>query len=107
MLKTYQKYIIQNFLSKFFLITLIFFTLTIILGSLEEITFLKNLDRHFLYPYFLTILSTNYIVWNFPFIILLSTQFLFYSLNKQNELNLFKTNGLTNFNLIKIIFYHF
>ena len=41
----------------------------------------------------------------FPFIILLSTQFLFYSLNKQNELNLFKTNGLTNFNLIKIIFF--
>ena len=43
----------------------------------------------------------------FPFIILLSTQFLFYSLNKQNELNLFKTNGLTNFNLIKIIFLSF
>ena len=57
MLKTYQKYIIQNFLSKFFLITLIFFALTIILGSLEEITFLKNLDKHFLYPYFLTFLN--------------------------------------------------
>ena len=106
MLKTYQKYIIQNFLSKFFLITLIFFTLTIILGSLEEITFLKNLDRHFLYPYFLTILNAPITLFEiFPFIILLSTQFLFYSLNKQNELNLFKTNGLTNFNLIKIIFF--
>ncbi len=105
MLKTYQKYVVQNFLSKFFSITLIFFALTIILGSLEEITFLKNLDRHFLYPYFLTFLNAPITLFEiFPFIILLSTQFLFYSLNKQNELDLFKTNGLTNLKIIKIIF---
>ncbi len=106
MLKTYQKYIIQNFLSKFILITSIFFALTVILGSLEEITFLKNLDTHFLYPYFLTLLNTPITLFEiFPFIILLTTQFVFYSLIKKDELNLFKTNGLTNFNLIKIVFF--
>ena len=57
MLKTYQKYIFQNFLSKFILTTLVFFSLTIILGVLEEISFTKNLNTSFFSPYFLTLLN--------------------------------------------------
>ena len=53
MFKTYQKYIIHNFISKFFLITLIFFSLIIIMGSLDEVSFTKDLDIHFLTPYFI------------------------------------------------------
>jgi len=37
MLKIYQKYLIMNFLSKFIKITLIFLSLSFILGILEEI----------------------------------------------------------------------
>ena len=47
MFKTYQKYIIQNFLIKFFMITIVFFSLIIILGSLEEISFTKDLEVNF------------------------------------------------------------
>ncbi len=105
MLKTYQKYIIQKFITKFFLITFIFFSLTIVLGSLEEISFSKDLDINFIYPYFLTLLNAPITLFEiFPFIFLLTTQFLFYDLFKKEELNLLKTNGLSNFSIIKIIF---
>ena len=106
MFKTYQKYIIQNFISKFILITLIFFSLVIIMGSLEEISFSKDLDISFYYPYFLTLLNAPITLFEiFPFIFLLTTQFLFYDLFKKDELNLLKTNGLNNFSIIKIIFF--
>ncbi len=105
MFKTYQRYIIQSFLSKFFLITSIFFALTIVLGSLEEISFFKDLEVNFFYPYFLTLLNAPITLFEiFPFIFLLTTQFLFYDLSKKNELSLFKTNGLRNISIIKIIF---
>ena len=92
MFKTYQKYIINNFISKFFLITLIFFSLIIIMGSLDEVSFTKDLDIHFLTPYFLTLLNAPITLFEiFPFIFLLTTQFLFYDLFKKDELNLLKT----------------
>tara|TARA_B100001564_G_C20623609_1_gene663585 strand:- start:225 stop:1304 length:1080 start_codon:yes stop_codon:yes gene_type:complete len=105
MFKTYQKYIIQNFISKFVLITIVFFSLIIIMGSLEEVTFSKELDVNFLTPYFLTLLNAPITLFEiFPFIFLLTTQFLFFDLFKKDELNLLKTNGLNNFSIIKIIF---
>ena len=105
MFKTYQKYIFQNFLSKFILTTLVFFSLTIILGVLEEISFTKNLNTNFFSPYYLTLLNAPIALFEiFPFIFLLTTQFLFYDLFKKDELNLLKTNGLSNFSIIKIIF---
>ena len=106
MFKIYHKYLIQNFLYKFLNISFIFFCLTIILGILEEISFFKNLEANFLYPYFLTILNAPITLFEiFPFIFLLSSQFLFYDLFKKNELNLFKVNGLSNLRIIKILFY--
>jgi len=105
MFKIYQKYLIQNFLIKFINISIIFFSLTIILGILEEISFFKNLEVNFLYPYFLTFLNSPMTLFEiFPFIFLLTTQFLFYDLFKRDELNLLKKNGLSNLNIIKILF---
>ena len=43
MLKTYEKYLIKNFINKFILISLIFFSLILVLSALEEISFLKIL----------------------------------------------------------------
>ena len=83
MLRTYEYYLIRNFLNKFFIISFIFFSLIIILSILEEISFFKNLEINFLYPYFLTLLSSPITLFEiFPFIFLLSTQFLFYGLFK-------------------------
>jgi lipopolysaccharide export system permease protein len=106
MFKIYQKYLINNFLIKFFNLSLIFFSLTFILSILEEITFLKDMGAPFWYPYFLTALSTPITLFEiFPFIFLLSTQFLFYELFKKKELILLKTNGLNNLKIIKILFF--
>jgi len=57
MFKTYEKYIIKNFLNKFFTISVIFLSLIIILSILEEISFFKNVDTNFFIPYFLTVLG--------------------------------------------------
>ena len=105
MFKIYQKYLINNFLVKFLYLSLIFFSLTFILSILEEITFLKDIEIPFWYPYFLTTLSAPITLFEiFPFIFLLSTQFLFYELFKKKELVLLKANGLNNLKIIKILF---
>ena len=106
MFKVYQRYLINSFLTKFLYITLIFFSLIIILSLLEEISFFKDYEINFLYPYFLTLLNTPITLFEiFPFIFLLTTQFLFYDLFKSDELNLLKKNGLNNLQIIKILFY--
>ncbi len=106
MFKIYQKYLIYNFLIKFLYITIIFFSLTIILGLLEEISFFKDYQTNFIYPYFLTLLNAPITLFEiFPFIFLLTTQFLFYDLFKTDELNLLKKNGLNNLKIIKVLFF--
>jgi len=106
MFKTYEKYIIKSFFNRFITISVIFLSLVIILSILEEISFFKSLDVSFLYPYFLTLLSAPITLFEmFPFIFLLSTQFLFYDLFKKEELNLLKSNGLSNLKIIKILFF--
>ena len=106
MLKTYEKYIVSNFTKKIILISIIFFSLIIILSVLEEISFFKNLNVNFMMPYLITFLGAPITLFEvFPFIFLLSTQFLFYDLFKKDELNLLKTNGLSNIKIIKILFF--
>ena len=105
MFKVYQKYLIQNFFTKFFYITFIFLSLIIILGILEEISFFKDLEKNILYPIMLTLLNAPITLFEiFPFIFLLTTQFVFYDMIKSEELNVLKKNGLTNLNIIKILF---
>ena len=106
MFKTYEKYIIKNFTNKLITVSLVFFSLVIVLSILEEISFFKNLNVNFIYPYFITLLKAPITLFEiFPFIFLISTQFLFYDLFKKEELNLLKNNGLSNLKIIIILFY--
>ena len=106
MFKTYEKYIIKNFINKFVTISIIFLSLVIILSIFEEISFFKNLEVNFLFPYFLTLLSAPITLFEmFPFIFLLATQFLFFDLFKKEELNLLKSNGMSNLKVVKILFF--
>ena len=107
MIAIYQKNLINSFFKSLGIVTVIFFCITIILNIFEEVSFFKNVeDVNFTLPIFLTILNSPSILFDiFPFIFLLSSQFLFYDLFKKNELNLFKVNGLSNFRIIKILFY--
>jgi len=106
MFKVYQKYIIINFLKKFINTSLIFLLLIFILNVLEEINFFKDLNIGFYYPYFLTFLNIPITLFEiFPFIFLISTQFFFYDLFKKDEINILKKNGLSNFKIVKILFF--
>ena len=106
MFKTYEKYIIKNFINKILTVSLVFFSLIIILSILEEISFFKNLEVNFLFPYFLTLLSAPITLFEmFPFIFLISTQFLFFDLFRKEELSLLKINGLSNLKIIKLLFF--
>jgi len=81
MLKVYQKYIIKKFLIKFIYIFIIFFCLVFILNSFEEINFFKKIDANFLLPYLISFLNTPIVLFEiFPFIFLLSSQFLFFEI---------------------------
>ncbi len=105
MFKIYQKYLIEEFLKKFFIIFFIFFCLTFILTLFEEIKFFEEEEVGIFYPYFLTLINSPTTLFEiFPFIILLTTQFLFYDLNNKDELKLLRTNGLSNTNIIKVLF---
>ncbi len=105
MFKIYEKYIIKKFLFKFLLVSLIFFSLTIILNILEEISFFKSMEANFLIPYFLTLLNSPITLFEiFPFIFLISTQLLFYEIFKKDELILLKSSGLSNLKIITTLF---
>ena len=102
--KIYQKLIINSFLKIVLTVSLIFFALVFILNIFEEVNFFKDIDGSPLKPLLLTFLNTPYIIYEiFPFIILISTQFLFIKLIENNELFLLKTYGLNNSKILFII----
>ena len=106
MIKTLEKYLIWLFLKKIFIISLIFLTLIFTLTIFEEISFLKNVDTHFLTPFLMTSLTSPATLFEiFPFIFLLATQFFFLELINKKELEAIKLNGLNNLKLIRILFF--
>ncbi len=106
MIKTYQNYLIRLFVNKILIVSLVFFSLIVILSVFEEISFFKELDVNFLFPFFMTLLNLPSTLFEiFPFIFLISTQFFFLDLINKNELEVLKINGLGNFKIIKILFF--
>ncbi len=105
MLKIYEKYILQKFFKMFLKISLVFLSLAIILNIFEEISFFQNIDANPITPYFLTFLNAPITLFEiFPFIFLITSQFFFYDVIKNEELALLKNNGLSNLKIIKILF---
>ena len=105
MFKIYVKYILRKFFLIFFNVSVIFLSLAIILNIFEEISFFKNMDINPLLPYFLTLLNAPITLFEiFPFIFLISAQFFFYYLYKNDEILLLKNSGLSNLKIIKILF---
>ena len=105
MFKIYKIYIFKKFIKKFFIISIFFFGLTLVLGVFEEISFFKNSNSNIFLPYILTFLNSPITLFEiFPFIFLLSTQFFFYEIFKSEELSLFKNSGLSNLKIILVLF---
>ncbi len=103
-LKIYQKYLIKEFTLIVFKITFIFLILGLIMGLLEEINFFSDFEVEYFFPIYLVLLNVPSLIYEvFPFIFLISSQFLFLKLIDNGELNTFKNNGLDNFKILKLI----
>ena len=104
MIKVYQFYLIKSYWKSLFFVSLIFFSLSVILNIFEEVSFFKDIKVNSLYPVFLTLLTAPTIVYEtFPFIFFISTQFLFIRLMDKEELDIFKKISLSNIKLIGIL----
>ena len=98
---TYKKYILNTYLKILIEVTLIFFSLILIINLFEEITFLKDMNANNLYPVFLSFLNAPSIIVDvLPFIFLISTQLFFIKISNKNELFVFKYSGLTNVKIL-------
>jgi lipopolysaccharide export system permease protein len=103
-MKIYIKYIIVNFLKLLLIISSIFFLLVLLLNLFEELNFFKDTNESLYYPLLLNILNAPAILINiFPFIFLISAQFLLINLIDKNELIILKNFGIDNLKLISII----
>tara|TARA_B100001121_G_scaffold303421_1_gene317373 strand:+ start:101 stop:1174 length:1074 start_codon:yes stop_codon:yes gene_type:complete len=103
-MKVYIKYIIKNFIKLLFIVSSIFFILVLLLNLLQELDFFKNTNESLYYPLLLNILNAPSILVDiFPFIFLISTQFLLINLIDKNELIILKNFGIDNLKLIGII----
>ena len=104
MVKTLDKYLINLFFKKLFLVSIIFFTLTIILTVFEEITFFDDIDSKFYLPFLLATLNApTTILEILPFVMLIATQLFFLEIIKKRENELIKLNNLDNFYFIKLL----
>ena len=98
-----NKYIAKDFLKIILNTSLIFFCLTIILNLFEEINYFKDHDVGILVPTFMAFLRVAGLIYNlFPFIILISTVFLFTKLIHSDELTAIRSAGISNFKIILI-----
>ena len=103
-MKTYTKFLINQFSISFAKVFLAFFIIILITNILEQIEFFKNIDLSFTYLIFLAFLNTPSITFEIlPFIFLLSTQIFFINLIDKKELDILKYSGLNNLIMIKII----
>jgi len=103
-IKTYQKYLIKTYLYLLLQISLIFFSLVLILNVFEEINYFKDTNVNFLYPIMLTFLNSPSVLYSiFPFIFLITTKFFFIKISEKKELDICKRYGLTNFQILRII----
>ena len=103
-MKIYKKHIINNFVKLLFVVSIIFFLLILFLNLFEELNFFKDTNESLYYPLLLNILNAPSVLINiFPFIFLISAQFLLINLIEKNELIILKNFGIDNFRLIIII----
>ena len=103
-MKTYLKFLISLFNKCFFKVFSIFFIIILILNIFEQVEFFKDESLNLLYLVFLSFLNTPSIIFEIlPFIFLLTAQLFFLQLIENNELEIFKYNGLDNIKIIKIL----
>ncbi|MDC1128256.1 LptF/LptG family permease [Candidatus Pelagibacter sp.] len=103
-MKIYKKYILNSFVRLLLVVSSIFFLLALLLNLFEEINFFKDTNESLYYPLMLNFLNAPSILIDvFPFIFLISAQFLLINLIERNELVILKNFGIDNLRLVGII----
>jgi len=103
-----RTFIINKYLSKELIkvivnMSLIFFSLGIIMNLFEEINFFKDLDVGLYIPITLSLLYVPSLLYNmFPFIVLLSGIWFFLKIRKTDEATVINVFGMSNFSIILI-----
>lgn len=96
-----KKYIFIEYSKILFNTILIFFSLGIILHSVDEINFFKDTNADIYTPIFMSVLKTPSLVYEiFPFIFLISSIILFIKLIHSQEIYILRMSGISNFKLI-------
>ena len=92
-----NKYLVSEFLQTFFNVILIFCCLGLVLNLFEEINYFKNYDIGIGLPLILSIMIIPSIIINLlPFIIFLSSMWVFIKLKNNRDILALKTFGLSN-----------
>ena len=103
-MRTYIKFLVNEFIKSFLNIFFIMISLVLILNILKEVEFFSNKEVNSFYPIYLSIMNSPSIIFEmFPFIFLIATQFFFLKLFENDEINIFKYSGLKNIKIISIL----
>ena len=101
MLKKYQIYIYSQFIKTFLITTFIFFCIIIIVNFFDEIRFAEKYNAEIYFIIYLSLLNAPSLIYEiFPFIFLISVKFFYLNLVDKDELSIFNTNGVSNFQIM-------
>ena len=96
-MKIHIKFITISFLKSFLYVSIIFFSLVLILNTLTEVEFFKNINVKPYFPIYISFLNSPDLLFEmFPFIFLVSTQAFFIKMFSDNQIQIFKYSGLKN-----------
>ena len=103
-MKIYIKFIIFSFIKSLLFVSVIFFSLVLILNILTEIEFFKGINVETFLPIYVSFLNAPTLLFEmFPFVFLISTQVFFINLFNENQIQVFKYSGLKNSKILGII----
>ena len=103
-LKKYQIYLCSIFLKRFFLISIVFFCLVIIINFFEEISFSEKYNAEMYYAIYLSFLNAPSLIFEiFPFIFLITVKFMYLYLEDKSELKILNSNGISNLKIIYML----
>ena len=103
-MKVYTKFIVTSFLKSFLYVSIVFFSLVLILNTLTEVEFFQDIDVKAYFPIYISFLNSPALLFEmFPFIFLVSTQAFFIKMFSDNQIQIFKYSGLRNSKILGII----
>ena len=103
-IKKFEKYLSGLLIKNLLMIIAVFIFLSFFLNIFEEIKYFENKNDNIYFPIILTMLNIPSIIFEIlPFIFLLGVMFFFINLYEREEMELFRSNGIDNFQITKII----